>query len=805
MQKNKIKKITIQGFRGVQKTIEIPLKGHSFLLYGDNGTGKSTITDGIEWFFYDKIDHLKGEEISKNEGIRNTKLSKQDICQISIEYFNDSLNSKKALEEKSNKLIPNHSNTSESFTRYLNQSCMENLLIRNDELIEFIIATKSERLIDISNLIGYSEVAQIKKTLKKSVNALKKSNKDKQFDSKISSKQADLFREIGGSINTEEQFFLRVNTIIKDLNLGISVNSWESFEKLEKELSKEKIDPKLQLKTDITKEISNINAKEPVMNQLFSNLSSFQTSFKKLFDDKKKLQGIQIKSLLKEAEHIIKSNILDDKDQCPLCLQTIPTEDLLKSIYNRLKDLKLLESELETLNQDKNNISEQIKEIRELLKRIRELKCIEDSNFKNIKEYLDNALSQFRDLYKMFSKELKFKEKEFYDKHITKAKSFSFDSIKNSLEQFKNSIKEAKVSKVDIATKIKLSHSYFKDIEKLKKEKELISSQIRTLEKIYKSFVNCQKKEMMLFLSSISEEINRLFKIMYPSDNIRDIKLTPILKNEEDFVGVSCDLNFRGTFSSPKMLMSESYLNCLGLCFFLSSVQLFNKQNNFFILDDVISSFDKNHRQKFGQLLANEFSDWQILILTHENEWFKYLSSLVNSKNWIIKQIKWSDDIGSFIDKKPLTLKAEIKKQIEESNPGGLGNKIRRYLEGLLKKICENLESSGKLKFGEHNEKRTLEELRQSLLSKTKNKKMDPEVITTVENLKSSQFFGNESSHDNSYNENLADMKACFQDIVKFEKLFICEKTGEPLLAKHALNNKIQTKSGHLSYNWQTK
>lgn len=69
--------------------------------------------------------------------------------------------------------------------------------------------------------------------------------------------------------------------------------------------------------------------------------------------------------------------------------------------------------------------------------------------------------------------------------------------------------------------------------------------------------------------------------------------------------------------------MSESHINCLGLSFFLASVKAFNKESKFFVLDDVISSFDRSHRYRFAQLLANKFSDYQVILLTHEKDFFE--------------------------------------------------------------------------------------------------------------------------------------------------------------------------------------
>ena len=85
----KLKNITLQGFRGARDkffvNFESPVR--SLLVYGDNGTGKSTISDGIEWFFFDKIDHLSSEEIAKHEGIRNKELKKRRQCYVEINFL----------------------------------------------------------------------------------------------------------------------------------------------------------------------------------------------------------------------------------------------------------------------------------------------------------------------------------------------------------------------------------------------------------------------------------------------------------------------------------------------------------------------------------------------------------------------------------------------------------------------------------------------------------------------------------------------------------------------------------------------
>ena len=805
MKKNRIQKITLNGFRGVKETLEIDLKNScSLLVYGDNGTGKSTITDSIEWFLYDRISHLTGEEIPRKEGIRNIELNEKDICHVDINFSSSLLHSQKTLELKSDRLISKHSNKEENFLSYLKETSKENLILRSDDLIKFIILSKSQRLADISDLIGYSEVKKVKYLFKKTVGGLKRSFKANSFENQITSKQSDLLGLFQENIHNEDQFFSKINSLSKELKIDSKVDSWETLEKLEIELSKVKPDPKLQLKLKITQVLSDIKAKEFILNQLFKNLDSFQKSYTKLFEDKEKLKGINLKSLLKSAEHIIKSKFLT-KDECPLCLQGIPLEELLHSIQQRLEKLQTLEKETGTIIQIKKNITESIKEIGPLIKIIQELNCMKDTNFENIKKQLNAYLNNLRDSHSIFASDLRFISKTHYDNCISQIKSISLEQTTNQLEKTKESIKESPDSKIDLTKKITLAKSLFKDIQNLSKKRQSYELQIKTMDEIYKSFANYQKEEMELFLSSISDDMNYFFNYMNPSDNIKDIELKSLSNDDGDFIGVYYKLNFRNTvLKSPKMLLSESYLNCLGLCLFLSSVKSFNKKNDFFILDDIISSFDKNHRQLFGRLITEKFSDWQIIVLTHEDEWFKYLSSVVKQQeNWLIKKMKWNEQNGSFIDIGPASLKEKIEQQIQDSNPDGLGNLMGRYLESILKIICQNLGASLKAKFDDNNEKRGLEELLSSLIARIKKKNMGLEDHEAIKNLKNIQFFRNQTSHDNSFSENLADMKVCFQDIIKFENLFICSQTEEPLLASKASNNKIQTNSGHLSYNWK--
>ena len=83
----KIKQINVSGIRGFKDVLQLDLNKKSMLVYGDGGTGKSSLTDALEWFYYDQIDHLSNEEIGRKglDALRNTFIPDDET--LTLRYF----------------------------------------------------------------------------------------------------------------------------------------------------------------------------------------------------------------------------------------------------------------------------------------------------------------------------------------------------------------------------------------------------------------------------------------------------------------------------------------------------------------------------------------------------------------------------------------------------------------------------------------------------------------------------------------------------------------------------------------------
>lgn len=172
MSGQKIKSITIKGFRGIRNQIVLSLSERSGLFYGDNGTGKSSIADAIEWFYRDDVEHLSSKEIDKT-AFRNVSLTELESASVQLAFTATSLGTDKTLSIKREKITTEFTNSSQEFQTYHGKSGKENLLLRYRNLEKFISGSKGEKLKYLSEIIGYGEVTKVKDAIRKTFNSLK--------------------------------------------------------------------------------------------------------------------------------------------------------------------------------------------------------------------------------------------------------------------------------------------------------------------------------------------------------------------------------------------------------------------------------------------------------------------------------------------------------------------------------------------------------------------------------------------------------------------------------------------------------
>src|SRR5579862_5660743 len=151
----RLKKITIAGFRGSLEMLPVDFgsSGQSMAIYGDNAVGKSSITDAVEWFYLNRVDHL-WKENCKDGALRNITLPAEKEATVELQFSDAALDCRKAL---SSELAISQSNKSVALTTYLAkiENGYERLVLRTIDILNFILQPKSQRRKELERIIGY--------------------------------------------------------------------------------------------------------------------------------------------------------------------------------------------------------------------------------------------------------------------------------------------------------------------------------------------------------------------------------------------------------------------------------------------------------------------------------------------------------------------------------------------------------------------------------------------------------------------------------------------------------------------------
>ncbi|MDR1720784.1 MAG: hypothetical protein LBR09_00030 [Endomicrobium sp.] len=664
------------------------------------------------------------------------------------------------------------------------------MFIRFRLLRDFIDKTKTDKVKYLSDIIGFYGITKIRDILRKAVYSVKTNIKSKNFEKQIEEQEKILMSKMGANkISREEDFLKEIGE-----KINISVNSLNDINNIPASIKKDYVD------TQQLNQLNFLDSVNVILSTFENEIDLIDGKYKTYSDKFSKIAGdINVKfqdllfGFLKSGRDLIDEKYYD-KDICPLCCQSKNIKDLRLEIQKRFQEveasLKMKVGFDDAKKSFENVITASLNKINPILNS----NIIDD--FKYIKEAFLSIKSKLVAYQETINKE--FMSGDILPKSSDLILSKKDFSIKSNVERDIEAIEQKYAD--SFAAK-----EAFMLIKKFEVEKKQFEEQKESLELIYNEFVKLQKESLENFISSFSKSINCFYQYMNPKESFQEIRLD-IIQEEDSLKGVTMKYKYNEQWvSPPQKYFSESHLNCLGLSFFLASVEAFNKNNKFIIFDDVISSFDTTHRKRFTDLILGEFSDYQIILLTHESEWFGQISSTVKEKGWIINKMKWSESEGTYINGKPAELEELIEDKIKSGSSEIAGNLIRQYLESILKDICYNLEVEVPFKFNDTNEKRMINELLNRLKSTvSKRAGKDSELGKKLID-KSINSLLNSWSHDSKFAPRIDDVKAVWTDIKEFENLLLCADCKNYISMRKYDNflKEIKCSCGKTKYGWK--
>jgi hypothetical protein len=820
MEPIRVSKITIQGVKGILKPIEVSLgkvsKPCSLAIFAPNACGKSGIADALEYFFNEKgeVDHLgiKGDsERGGKPALPHIHASKAKIQPKIALTFSDGRFQKPTTITRDVKTGTKDEIPIE--IEAIIDSARAVRILRQHDLRRFVVDYEpSKKYEEISRWVGLKRLDDLRDQVIKAQNEFKKKNVDaaKQVRVKDISRQTD--NKVSNFVERNITNWIN-DSLIGPLGLKSQIRTLAETKAVYDELDKLQAAEDKKLGISVFQhllEIIHVTKDEDGKIAILApfdfpeKIEELKSAMTKLEKSKQEVKDSLFKDVWEKALPLLDS---EDLGHCPLCetkWQNTKYESrsaLAEALKRNLLSLKALSDIEKTVAKAFRDVTAVLQADSRLLTSIKEralaakLPIAEDIE-KNFVDTLDHLLNATDAERCRSSKDIP--QSTLWDNALISIEKEIESCVVKADREIEARGKEHPDRKRFHDAKKRTAEiiALKRDYEKLEAMQDEYDKAGDALAKISTAIRSAIKEQMKAVLTVLKQDITSIYKKINRTKSAPEIHIdVPEDKN--------ASLNLRISFYDvkdpvpPGGYLSESYINTLGIAVFLAAVKNFNCSFPFVVLDDIISSYDADHRNYIVDVLAEDFRGFQVVITTHDHMFYRHLKQRLQDKNWRFKQIRnWNIDEGPHFHDE-LTEESEIEALFADKlNYNAAGNAVRVYMEEWFDRLCHELSVHTPHKRDMHDYSRTLFDFWTPFMTHVKS--FGPAVKGWLEaqpcydRLRSHQLINYYSHHQSNPYEwgDMADVEYIWNNFKEFKSLFVCQKCGGKLTYKSGEDKK---------------
>lgn len=796
----RLRRLTMRGFRGARfdLVLDFTKDCRSLSVFGENASGKSTVTDALEWFLLGRIDHLWREDC-KEAALRNVLCANDEPCEVFVEFSDAALNGTKGLGADLRAIGDNRST---AFQAFLEKAKGERIILRHAQITNVVGKSKGEKRKWIAGIIGYQAITEFRNAVQSARNALQSDPSYKTAQQLAENAQSEMFKIAQRVIASREDLFAKVNELVAPYDLGITISDKASYEQAVKALNEKISHPdsaKKKIRLDqLAKECESFSGKADA---LLAAMEAFLVPYNKLAGDKVAVSQLNIGKFLTTGQQVIESGA-HSAQSCPFCLSPYDLEKLREEVEARIEKIAEIQGKYEDCGTLKAAFVKAAESVVAACKAVSNY-----AEFEKFRALTSEAVKVAATVESWIATAAgsyaSFQPVELPEQDVDAITAFAVLATEQGAIAVSESkaltLSEPERRLIETIQKLDDLKKQFMVYLKNSRTVKAYQTQIISLSAIFDRFLAVQNEALQSVLDKISGDVGDFYAILHPKENVDKVRLSVV--GEE---GIEFEYEFHGKAVSPPMkYLSESHLNSLGICLFLASARLFNEAAGFLVLDDIVTSFDHGHRRRLLRLIKEQFAEWQIILLTHERFWFELIQKEFRPSEWLFKEATWDDENGVQLSASAADLRAFI---AEKRKKYDVSNDIRKLLEASLKEICHALEVKMAFRFNEENERRMSGELLSELRA-TVNRKCPPlNGHASFANLEGSNLTATIGSHDNP-GETITggDIDVALADIAALTELFVCEDCGRYVEATRPVagKNAITCKCGKKELDWK--
>lgn len=572
----KLRKITLSGFRGARYPFSVDLgkSCRSIAIFGENGAGKSTITDAVEWWFKNRIEHLWREDC-KEKSLRNFLIKDTDQALVRLDFSDEAFSCEKRIASD---LGISETNTDVKFKAFKLKAADERVVLRTSDLIDFLGKSKGDKRKDIGEIIGFESLAEFRDLIQKGENDLRK---DGEYTHAVRSQDEakSKLMTISGSMPVREQdLFQKASELVSSLKLTAKISDVGSYQGALDELTRNITNKESATKQLKLKQLS--KTCESLMKALAAARSiskRFVEPYNTLVADKEKIKFLNVEKFLTQGSGLLDEGLFEP-GKCPFCESTVDLEHVRKEVAIRIAQLEALRKSFDSTLILRDQWVADLKEVSRLVAELEE-RCPEPAIDFEFPDRVNAVKKDVAGLVFLIPEKSRGYQEIVIDECVNRNARALEDKLRARMDSA-----SAEVAMLELTAEEQSALSMIQTLKELRaafdsyqinaKIKDSFERQIKTLAKIKESFIKLQFKSLQEVLDVMSDDIERYYLALHPKENIDGVKLRMVGAE-----GVEFEYSFHGKETyPPKKYLSESHLNSLGIALFLSSAKLFNKE-----------------------------------------------------------------------------------------------------------------------------------------------------------------------------------------------------------------------------------
>lgn len=737
MPTERVRAIRMSAFRGIREILDLDLgDGRSLLVLGRNATGKSSIADALEWHLNGGIELLQHE--GRQQDVRHAGASDGTPTFVRI-TTSGALNGETWLD---NTLGPGPSG----------RAAGETWLLRGRTLSDFVNLTKGDKWKRLASLLGLEAVDQLRLDMQATSNKLEQELETaRQHLSGYAKSLKPLWE---GETHDGLWEAIRDASQMAGVEEPASLNhaldpSWSSA------LASK--DPT----SDRPKAIERVAIALAEAPELTIHTEAWNAALEVLHHP----SSAEL-SLLKAAEIVLSG--AEPATTCPLCQQAVDHETLAANVVERLSGLL---EDAKAWDEASSHSAAVIRHVEEALARRQAVVELATKAALTIPKL---PLEHLARLMELVQQRHELDEADALDVQTALA---GWDEAVRSAVEADPAADVDKLSPVVRLVLLLERGRVWRDAVVGESRASIAAERAASL---FKVISDRQSQLVGEILSAISDPLAEIYSALHPDESLDSAAV-----EQWGDKGLELAVEFHGEKRRPPHgVLSESHLNSLAIAVFLAMAEIFNDEIGFLVLDDVVSSFDLEHRAKLAELLVERYQDWQLIVLTHDRLFFERIRRL--GPGWeTLEFTSWDFNDGPRFSSYATTDHiARARAAVDDGDVPNAATATRRALEESLQEACEGFGAPLPFRRGYRNDQREAQEVIDGLRRRAKS--LDASTRTIIRSAMGAfeadlQAALNPEAHASQEWAAMAEVREALDRVATFVDWFICGHCSSPV------------------------